>query len=49
VQVKYKGKALLVTSLDSHKWRYSKCPDLYLYLPWMTLQGRANIRRWISQ
>ena len=24
-------KALLVTS-DSYKWRYSKCPDLYLYL-----------------
>jgi len=36
-------KALLVTSLDSCKWRYSKCPDLYLYVYVIRLGELYNI------
>ena len=31
-------KALLVTSRDSCKRRYNKCPDLYIYTFWAKLE-----------
>jgi len=36
-------KALLVTSLDSCKWRYTKCRDLYLYLCLENLKMSGNL------